>query len=203
MAHFALVNDTNIVTKVCKIANDVMFDESGEENEQNGIDFLNKVTPPGENQKWIQTSYNASFRGNYAGLGMRYDQDLDMFLHEKPYESWVLVDGKWEPPIDRPEPNLELGYAHHYDWDESNVNWNLVRDPEVKPIEQPDEGYYWVLPEGEYDWVQEELPPAPDYPALEGHEHEFDYDSGQWVQVEIPEETVEELPASDDTETVA
>lgn len=191
MAHFALINKDNIVTKVCKLSNDVIMNESGQEDEKLGIEFLNKVTPISKDQKWVQTSYNASFRGNYAGIGMRYDEELDMFLHEKPYESWILIDGKWEPPIERPEPNLDLGYAHHYEWDESQVNWELVRDPEVKPPEDPDDGYYWKLPEGEYDWVQEEIPPAPEYSPQPGFEHKFDHNMNIWVEVEIEEEVIE------------
>ncbi len=199
MAHFALVDQNNIVVNVSKISNDVMLDSDGNESEQLGIDFLNKITPPPQNARWIQTSYNSSFRGNYAGIGMKYYEEYDMFLYDKPYESWILIDAKWEPPIERPEPNLELGYAHHYDWDEDNIQWQLVRDPEVKPIELPEEGYYWKLPEGEYDWIQEEIPPAPETPALPGYEYVFDYNFNVWVQSEIQQEGVEELPASETT----
>lgn len=187
MAHFALIDQNNYVTEVCKVSNDVMLDASGNESEELGIKFLNEVTPAPEGFRWIQTSYNSNFRGNYAGIGMRYDEQYDSFLTEKPYESWVLVDGKWEAPLQRPEANLELGYAHHYDWDESTVSWKLVRDPEIKPMTEPDDGYYWVLPEGQYDWVQEEIPPAPNYPAQPGFEWKFDHFNNIWIELEIEE----------------
>jgi hypothetical protein len=199
MAHFALVDQNNYVIEVCKVSNDVLVNENGEETEEFGIQFLNTVTPIEENRRWIQTSYNSSFRGNYAGIGMKYDEELDMFVTEKPYESWIIVDGKWEPPIERLEPNMDLGYAHHYDWDESTVSWKLIRDPEIKPIEPPNEGYYWILPEGEYDWVQSEIPPAPDYPPAPGFEFVFDHSSNTWIQTEVP---VVEVEVADDTEPV-
>ena len=77
-----------------------------------------------------------AFRGNYAGVGMIYDEDNDMFLPQKPYSSWVLntAKAKWESPIgDEPamtdEQQAQNGAGTHhwfYNWDEDSQSWALT-----------------------------------------------------------------------------
>ncbi len=75
MAHFAELDDNNIVTQVIVVNNnDLLVD--GKENEQKGIDFCKSLF--GGN--WIQTSYNARIRKNYAGIGYTYDAVNDAFI---------------------------------------------------------------------------------------------------------------------------
>lgn len=70
MAHFARVED-NIVREVIVVNNDVLKDENGVEQEAIGIAFCKSLY--GENTDWVQTSYNATFRGKYAGSGDKWD----------------------------------------------------------------------------------------------------------------------------------
>ena len=89
MAHFAKLNENNIVLEVLVVKNEVILDENNNENEQKGIDFLKNVTG---HEKWKQTSYNHNFRNCYAGLGYLYDDQNDRFIEPKPFNSWILVN---------------------------------------------------------------------------------------------------------------
>ena len=86
-----------------------------------------------------KTSYNTSgnkhssgddskaFRGNYAGIGMLYDEDNDIFIPKKPYASWVLntAEARWQSPIgDAPELEESEALTHIYQWNEDNQSWD-------------------------------------------------------------------------------
>ena len=95
MAHFAELDESNIVTRVIVVHNNELLDENGKESEQKGIDFC--VAHYGGT--WIQTSYNGSFRKNLAGIGYSYDPDRNAFIPPKPTEGpWVLNEEtlRWE-----------------------------------------------------------------------------------------------------------
>jgi hypothetical protein len=77
MAHFARIED-GIVREVIVINNEVLKDGNGVEQESIGIAFCKSLY--GDNTDWKQTSYNATFRGKYAGSGDRYDAELDEFV---------------------------------------------------------------------------------------------------------------------------
>jgi hypothetical protein len=77
MAHFARIQD-NIVREVIVINNEVITDANGQEQESLGVEFCKSLY--GQDTEWIQTSYNGSFRGRYAGSGMKYDPELDEFV---------------------------------------------------------------------------------------------------------------------------
>lgn len=79
MAHFAKLDDNNIVIEVNAVNNDVL-DPNNEE--QSGIDFL--IAWSGGHTKWVQTSFNGSIRFNYAGIGFLYDAENDAFIAPKP-----------------------------------------------------------------------------------------------------------------------
>jgi hypothetical protein len=76
MAHFAELDENNIVKNVIVVDNHELLDENGIESEQKGIDFC--VSHFGG--RWIQTSFNATFRGIYAGIGHTYDEGKDVFI---------------------------------------------------------------------------------------------------------------------------
>jgi hypothetical protein len=76
MAHFAEIDDTNIVLRVIVVNNEDILDQDGNENEAIGAKFCHDLL----GGRWIQTSYNNSFRGNYAGIGCLYDPIKDIFL---------------------------------------------------------------------------------------------------------------------------
>lgn len=85
MAHFAKISNQNIVEQVIVVNNEVLHDENGVEQELIGIDFCKSLY--GADTQWVQTSYNAKFRGKYAGSGDSWDGEN--FIHstlEKPIE---------------------------------------------------------------------------------------------------------------------
>lgn len=77
MAHFAKLDESNVVEIVIVINNEILMID-GEENEQLGINFCKSLF--GENTNWKQTSYNNNFRGVYAGIGFTYDFENDVFI---------------------------------------------------------------------------------------------------------------------------
>ena len=119
MAHFAQLDENNVVTQVIVVHNNELLLD-GVENETKGAIFCKSLF--GEDTKWVQTSYNGNKRKNYAGIGFIYDADLDAFIAPKPFDSWVLNEDicLWEPPI--PYPDDE----NNYTWNEENQAWDLV-----------------------------------------------------------------------------
>ena len=105
MAHFANIDEDNLVIEVLVVPDD---------QEHRGQDFL--VNDLGLAGTWIQTSYNNNIRANFAGIDYSYDSENDVFIPPKPFPSWVLNDDWfWEPPIERPGSN--------YFWNEENLEW--------------------------------------------------------------------------------
>jgi hypothetical protein len=123
MAHFAQLDENNIVQNVIVVSNNDCLDADGNESESLGIEFCKKLL--GTNTKWVQTSYNGNFRKNYAGIGYTYDSARDTFIPPKPYKSWILVEEtcQWTAPI--PYPND----GKMYYWDETVKNW-ILESPE-------------------------------------------------------------------------
>lgn len=76
MAHFAELDDNNIVKNVIVVNNEILLDSEGVEQETLGAAFCQELL----GGTWIQTSYNNNFRGRYAGMGMIYDSVKDEFV---------------------------------------------------------------------------------------------------------------------------
>lgn len=117
MAHFAQLDENNVVTQVIVVANKDTADANGVEKEYIGAAFCERLF----GGTWKQTSYNGNFRKNYAGVGHTYNADIDAFVPPKPFASWVLNDetAQWEAPVPRPEEGM-------WTWDEANQQWNSV-----------------------------------------------------------------------------
>lgn len=81
MAHFARIDENNIVTQVVVISNDDCGGGDFPQSEPIGQAFCKKLF--GQNTNWKQTSYNDNFRGRYAGIGSIYDEELDEFIYPK------------------------------------------------------------------------------------------------------------------------
>ncbi len=96
MAHFAELDETNIVKQVIVVHNNELLDENGNESEQKGIDFC--VAHYGGT--WVQTSYNGNLRFRFAGIGMFYDKVRNVF-------HWPKPKGIWR-------------------WDETTLNWEEI-----------------------------------------------------------------------------
>jgi hypothetical protein len=88
MAHFAELDDNNIVKRVIVVHNNELLGADGIESEQKGIDFC--VAHYGGT--WIQTSYNGSFRKNFAGTGCTYDPSRDAFIAPKPADNGYIFN---------------------------------------------------------------------------------------------------------------
>ncbi len=82
MAHFAKINENNLVTEVLVINNTDCLDENGQESEAAGIAFCQSIF--GQSTRWVQTSYNGNIRGKYAGVGDTYDEQADVFVAPEP-----------------------------------------------------------------------------------------------------------------------
>jgi hypothetical protein len=122
MAHFAKLNENNVVTEVHVINNIEMLAADGSESEVMGIAFL--IRWSGGYSNWKQTSYNGKIRKNFAGIGYTYDQTRDAFIPPKPFASWTLNEDTclWDAPVKYPSDGKV------YTWDEETTNW--VAPPE-------------------------------------------------------------------------
>jgi hypothetical protein len=110
MAHFAKLNSENIVEQVVAVHNNDAPDEV------TGIAFLNSLFGAAT---WVQTSYNAKIRKNYAGIGYTYDSTRDAFISPQPFPSWTLVEEtcQWLAPTPMPVDDKR------YSWDEATLTW--------------------------------------------------------------------------------
>ena len=108
MAHFAKIDNNNLVTEV--IVAEKNFINSG----LVGDEFL-----------WVQTSYNNNFRKNFAGIGYTYDSTRDAFYASQPFASWILNEDtcEWEAPVAYPDDGTTDPEGKHYNWDEASTNW--------------------------------------------------------------------------------
>ena len=111
MAHFAELDENNIVLRVLVTDNDYP-------NE--GYDWLVETL----GGTWVQTSYNATIRKNFASVGFTYDAERDAFIPPKPFESWLLDEETclWEAPT--PYPSDDKIYT----WDEEAQTWSEVNE---------------------------------------------------------------------------
>jgi len=118
MAHFAKLDENNVVISVHVVNNNVL-DSGGSEDPQKGIDFLNELHG---NATWIQASYNKNIRKNYPGVGFTYDSTRDAFIPPKPYESWILNEDTchWQPPTPCPPYDGNV-----FIWNEETTAWEL------------------------------------------------------------------------------
>lgn len=115
MAHFAKIGLNNEVLEVVVVNNVDTMTPQGVEDEAIGLAFLRNLTG---HETWVQTSYNGSFRGRFAGSGYTYDADRDVFIPPKPFPSWLLDEDTldWIAPVLRPE-------GEGWVWDEESGAW--------------------------------------------------------------------------------
>ena len=112
MAHFAQLDENDIVLQVLVVPND---------QEHRGQEFL--ADDLGLGGTWVQTSYNGNMRKNYAGIGMKFDRVRDAFIPQQPYPSWILNEETclWNAPTEMP---VEEGKM--FTWVEADLNWQEV-----------------------------------------------------------------------------
>jgi hypothetical protein len=114
MAHFAELDENNMVLRVIVVHNNDCLDANGDESEAVGVAFCQNLL--GGN--WKQTSYNGNIRKHYAGIGYTYDASRDAFIPPQPYPSWSLdADCNWQAPVPMPSD------GKMYSWDEATQAW--------------------------------------------------------------------------------
>lgn len=120
MAHFAKLDENNVVLQVVVLDNKHTSDANGVEKEHIGAAYLEMVL----GGRWVQTSYNNNFRKRYAGQGYTYNEEHDAFIGPKPeeYPSFILDTERldWVPPLPVPTETPEGKY---WRWDEPSVSW--------------------------------------------------------------------------------
>lgn len=111
MAHYAFLNENNIVTEVITGIDETEL-----------IEGLHPETWYGnfKNQVCKRTSYNSKIRGTYAGIGYSYNEEEDIFITPQPYPSWTRSGWFWQAPTPMPEDG-EL-----YIWNEGSQEWDLI-----------------------------------------------------------------------------
>ena len=114
MAHYAFLDENNIVTEVI-VGRD-------EDDLADGVTSWEEYYGAVRGQRCLRTSYNNNIRFNYAGIGFTYDEERDAFIPPQPFESWVLDEDTclWQAPVPYPED----GGA--YSWDEGVGDWVAV-----------------------------------------------------------------------------
>ena len=122
MAHFAQLDESNVVTQVIVVNNSDIGDLPFPESESVGIAYIDTFLP---GCIWKQTSYNGNFRKRYAGIGYTYSSEYDAFIPPKPYDDWVfsLSDLAYVPPV--PMPNN----GGLYIWSQETHQWVPIRVP--------------------------------------------------------------------------
>ena len=124
MAHYAFIDDNNIVTEVI-VGRD-------EDEVVDGVTDWEAYYGEFRGQTCLRTSYNTQgnqhtrdgtpFRGNYAGIGYTYDADRDAFIPPQPYASWTVNDDTclWEAPVAYPDD------GEVYAWNEDTGSWDAA-----------------------------------------------------------------------------
>lgn len=127
MGHYAILNSNNIVIEVIT---------GRDENEEiDGITDWEQYYGNLRGKTCKRTSYNTRggqhtnggtpFRKNYAGIGYKYNSDIDGFVPPKPFDSWTLnnTTGLWEAPVAKPDAD------NNYEWNDNEQNWEVVTIP--------------------------------------------------------------------------
>ena len=126
MAHYAFLDENNIVTEVISGTNENNLDDLPD-----GFDSWEAWYGSFRNQTCKRTSFNTfkndhlldgtPFRGNYAGIGDVYDTTNDVFYIPQPYPSWTISEETnwvWTPPVPYPDDEIT-----QYNWDEDTTSW--------------------------------------------------------------------------------
>lgn len=123
MAHYAFLDENNIVTEVITGRN--------EDEVVDGISDWEQYYGSLRGQRCVRTSYNGNIRKNYAGIGYTYDEDRDAFIAPKPFESWLLDEEtcRWVAPIPYPADGVM------YRWNEELGDWEAVVFPMQSELE--------------------------------------------------------------------
>jgi hypothetical protein len=111
MAHYAFLDNNNVVTEVITGRN--------EDEVVNGISDWETYYGEFRGQRCVRTSYNGNIRKQYAGVGFIYDEAADEFVSPQPFASWSLdSNNNWQAPTPKPEGDFY--------WDEESLSWLAI-----------------------------------------------------------------------------
>lgn len=129
MAHYAFLDENNVVTEVIVGKDESNFDwetkygmfrgqacKRTSYNTRGGVHYDSSTNEPSADQ-------SKAFRKNYAGIGYTYDPQRDAFIAPQPYESWLLNETSclWEAPVPYPQDGGD------YLWNEAEQKWENIR----------------------------------------------------------------------------
>lgn len=158
MAHFAHLNSDNIVINIIKLDNSQCLDENGNESEAVGIEACEFHFPG----KYVQTSYNGNTRGGYAGIGMYYHEEHDIFCKPCPkrFKGYIYntTTGSWEPPTPEPEHREGIRVL----WNPETEQWDELTVE--KGVKNPEDTWIWI-PEGQLWNIEYANPPEEETPT--------------------------------------
>ena len=127
MAHYAFIDDNNVVTQVIVGRN--------EDEVVGGISDWEAHYAEIIGQRCVRTSYNNNIRKQYATIGGKYDPVADEFVSIQPFASWILdSNNDWQPPTPKPDGR--------YVWNEDSLTWIALPDWEP-PVPKPEGDFYW------------------------------------------------------------
>jgi len=134
MAHFAELDDNNIVLRVVVIGNDIPANGGTLEDNDMHIDGEKWCISFFKGSIWKQTSYNHNFRKQYAGIGYTYDSAKNKFISPQPHNSWALdANDDWQAPVTYPTNTTEKTIS----WNEENLKWT------ARDHEDPQNNFNW------------------------------------------------------------
>lgn len=185
MAHFAQLDENDIVLRVIVVNNDVVNNLEFPDSEPIGIEFCRSLY--GKNTTWRQTSYNNKFRKRFATIGSFYIDHADVFVRPKPlmFDYFVLDSNyEWVPPVPMPDENWVFSWGKFEETEDGKINdlakamldqgvtdptllWNRTRKPYESWIASPDRTH-WRAP------VQ--------YPN-DNKAYKWDEDTISWIEI--------------------
>ena len=125
MAHYALLDEDNVVTEVIVGVHESQLIE-GKDPETWYGEFRGQVCKrTSYNTRGGQHPKDRPLRKNYAGIGFTYDEDRDAFIPPKPFDSWTLNEDTclWDAPVPYPDD------GNNYTWDEDAGDWVMMEMP--------------------------------------------------------------------------
>jgi len=142
MAHFAELDNSNIVKRVIVAGNDISTAAGPLGTNDMHVDGETWCVNFFKGGNWKQTSYNHNFRKQYAGKGYTFDSAKNKFISPQPYDSWAL-DGNddWQAPVTYPTDTTDKMIS----WDEAGQKWTATdnSDP-VNNFNWDASGLTWV-----------------------------------------------------------
>ena len=138
MAHFAELDDNNVVTRVVVVGNDVTTAAGPLGENDMHVDGETWCVNFFKTPNWKQTSYNNNFRKQYAGMGYTYDAAKNKFISPQPHASWALdANDDWQAPVTYPTDTGTEESPKLISWNEENLRWT------AKDREDPVNNFNW------------------------------------------------------------